>query len=93
MKMKMKTLLPILLTIPLALSSCSSEPEPSADKSSDEAVGTYPLSTCVVSDEDLGSMGEPVIYDHEGTTVKFCCKQCLPKFKKDPEKYLAKLKK
>jgi len=53
----------------------------------------YPLDTCVVSGEKLGSMGEPFVITHEGTEVRFCCDGCLPKFKKDPAKYLAKLKK
>ena len=54
---------------------------------------SYPLKTCVVSGEELGGMGDAVTLVHEGTTVKFCCKDCIPKFKKDPAKYLAKLKK
>jgi len=53
---------------------------------------TYPLKNCVVSGEPLGSMGDAVTLVHEGTTVKFCCDSCLPKFKKDPTKYIAKLK-
>ena len=41
-------------------------------------------------------MGSPVdfVYKQEGKTdrlVKFCCKQCVGKFKKDPAKYLGKL--
>lgn len=52
---------------------------------------TYPLSTCAVAGKTLGSMGAPVIHIHEGRQVKFCCKGCLPSFKKDPAKYLAKV--
>jgi hypothetical protein len=51
----------------------------------------YPLKTCVVSGEDLGSMGNPVVIVHDGREVKFCCKSCVKQFKKDPEKYLKKL--
>tara|TARA_B110000116_G_scaffold190237_1_gene165287 strand:- start:111 stop:404 length:294 start_codon:yes stop_codon:yes gene_type:complete len=51
----------------------------------------YPLKVCVVSGEELGGMGEPYIHNHEGVTVKFCCKPCLKKFNKEPEVYLAKL--
>ena len=51
----------------------------------------YPLKTCMVSDNDLGSMGKPVVLVHEGQQIKFCCKPCIKKFKKDPAKYLAKL--
>ena len=52
----------------------------------------YPLKVCVVSGEELGGMGEPYVHEHNGTTVKFCCKPCLKKFNKDPDTYLAKLK-
>ena len=56
-------------------------------------VKPYPLDTCLVSDEKLGSMGKPVVFTHEGQEIKLCCKSCRPKFKKDPAKYLKKLKK
>lgn len=52
----------------------------------------YPLDTCIVSDEKLGGMGKPHVIVHEGQEIKFCCKSCLPKFEKEPAKYLAKLK-
>ena len=58
----------------------------------------YPLKTCVVSGESLtdSGMGDPVVHVHkeEGKadrTVVFCCKMCVPKFKKEPAKYLAKI--
>jgi hypothetical protein len=51
----------------------------------------YPLSTCIVSDEKLGSMGEPYVFVHEGQEIKLCCKGCLKDFQREPEKYLAKL--
>jgi YHS domain-containing protein len=50
----------------------------------------WPLDTCVVSGEKLGSMGDPIIKLHEGREVRFCCKGCVGMFEKDPEKYLAK---
>lgn len=50
----------------------------------------YVLNTCVVSGGELGSMGEPVVLVHEGREVKFCCEGCVPKFKEDPAKHLAK---
>ena len=52
----------------------------------------YPLKVCVISGEDLGSMGEPCVHEHNGTIVKFCCEPCLDDFNEDPDKYLAKLK-
>jgi YHS domain-containing protein len=48
----------------------------------------YPLETCVVSGEKLGSMGEPVDYRYQGRLVRLCCRGCIGTFEKDPEKYL-----
>ncbi len=48
----------------------------------------YPLSTCVISGEKLGSMGEPVTYTYKGQEIKACCSMCINKIKEDPEKYL-----
>jgi YHS domain-containing protein len=56
-----------------------------------EPAKNYPLDTCVVSGEKLGSMGKPIVHTHEGKQVQFCCKSCLPKFQKDPAKYLKKV--
>ena len=58
------------------------------------ATATYPLDTCVVSGEKLdGDMGKQVdyVYKEDGKPerlVRFCCKDCIAKFKKDPAKYL-----
>lgn len=57
------------------------------------ARAAYPLDTCVVSNDELGMMGEPVefIYRQEGQPdrlLRFCCKDCVADFKKDPAKYL-----
>jgi len=51
----------------------------------------YPLKTCLVSGEELGSMGNPISIVLEGQTIQFCCDNCVPKFRKDPEKYIAKM--
>lgn len=51
----------------------------------------YPLDVCVVSGQKLGSMGDPVILEHQGREVRLCCPNCTADFKKDPEKYMKKL--
>lgn len=51
----------------------------------------YPLTTCIVSGEKLGEMGKPVLINHQGQQIGFCCESCVGKFRKDPSKYLAKL--
>lgn len=60
------------------------------------AIAAYPMNTCVVSGDELdgGSMEKPVnyVYKVEGQPdrlVRFCCKDCVRDFKKDPAKYLA----
>lgn len=55
------------------------------------AAKPYPLKTCLVTDNDLDSMGDEVSIIYQGQTVKFCCKPCEKKFLRSPEKYLAKL--
>jgi len=53
----------------------------------------YPLNTCLVSGEKLGTMGEPHVINHKGQEIKFCCKGCVKDFNKDPDTYLKKLHK
>ena len=53
----------------------------------------YPLKTCIVTGNDLNSMGDQQSIVHEGQVVKFCCEPCVGKFKKHPAKHLAKLPK
>jgi len=52
----------------------------------------YPLKTCIVSDEKLGSMGDPIVDVYNGQQIKFCCKSCVADFKKEPQKFMAKIK-
>jgi YHS domain-containing protein len=53
----------------------------------------YPTDTCVVLDEKLGSMGDPVKLVHNNRLVQFCCAGCVGTFKDDPDAYLKKLDK
>jgi YHS domain-containing protein len=52
---------------------------------------SYPLETCVVTGEKLGSMGDPVDYVYNNQLVRFCCGGCIGAFEKEPDKYLKKL--
>jgi hypothetical protein len=76
---------------------CNMAAAPTADQDAwlAKAKAAYPLDTCVVSDEKLegGDMGAPVdfVYKQEGKPdrlVRFCCKNCIKKFNKEPAKYL-----
>ena len=53
------------------------------------AADDYPLTTCVVSGDALGTMGEPIKRVIAGREVRFCCEACIAEFEKDPAKYLA----
>lgn len=53
----------------------------------------YPLKKCVVSDEDLGSMGDYIRFAYKGQEMKVCCKPCVKKFQKNPTKYMKLLQK
>ena len=51
----------------------------------------YTLDTCVVSGEKLGEMGKPYAYEYKGREIKFCCKNCVKDFNKEPAKYVKKI--
>lgn len=51
----------------------------------------YPRNTCIVTDNDLGSMGDEQRLVYQGQELKFCCAPCVKKFQANPAKYMAKL--
>ncbi len=51
----------------------------------------YPADVCIVSEEKLGSMGDPIDLVWNNRLVRFCCKGCLKEFHKDPAASIAKL--
>lgn len=58
----------------------------------DKAVGDpYPLATCPVSGEELGGMGDPVVFVHEGREVRLCCASCRKKFDQNAQAILEKV--
>src|SRR2546423_14469523 len=82
-----------LLTVALATVSIIAAPLSSlaADQKSDAKAKPYPLKTCIISGEKLESMDKPYVYVYEGREIKFCCKDCVKDFKKDPAKYVKKI--
>ena len=61
-----------------------------------KARANYPLKTCLVSDEPLGSMGDAVAYVHKAAgkpdrVIFVCCEGCIDDFKVDPAKFLKKV--
>lgn len=91
--MKNLTLYTVLSLPFLALVACEKETAaPQAEaKAGSEDPKPYPLEVCLVSGEELGSMGEPVSVVHKGQEILFCCEQCLPEFEKDPDALVSKL--
>jgi hypothetical protein len=75
--------LPVLALVLFA--ACASGP--SAD------VIPYTSDLCIVTDNKLGSMGDPVVKVYGNQEVKFCCRPCVKEFEEDQERFLAKLKK
>jgi hypothetical protein len=53
--------------------------------------GGYPLKVCIVTDNDLNSMGDEQVRVYNGQQIKFCCEPCVAKFEKNKARYLAKL--
>ncbi len=74
--MKNKILIALLITATLILASCATTKYEHA----------YPLDICLVSDNELGSMGKVITKVYKGQEIKLCCKPCVKKFDEDPEK-------
>jgi hypothetical protein len=79
----MKTIITLVTTVLLA--SC-------AGTGTSATVKPYPLDTCIVTDNKLGSMGTPITKVYGDQQVKFCCKPCIAKFENNPERYLTKIR-
>ena len=99
---KFSVLLALILAAGTPLAFADHADKPAGQVESDAAWLTkakagYPLKTCAVSGEELGAgMGDAVdyVYKQAGQPdrlVRFCCEMCLPKFKKDPAKYLKQI--
>ena len=64
---------------------------PTSSATKDAKVIPYPLTKCVVSDEKLGGdMGKPITLVYKEQEMKFCCKDCVKDFNKDPQKWMKK---
>lgn len=90
-----------LLALSLAFAATAGTASPKAAPKSDAEIiaaarATYPLKTCLVADEPLGSMGEAVGYIHRAPgkpdrVIFVCCEGCIDDFKADPAKFLKKV--
>lgn len=94
MKSNLRTVLIffVALTVgPMLFAASPANPSKNSDAKSAPSSKPYPLKVCIVTDNDLDSMGDESSLIHEGQTVKFCCPPCEKKFLKNPARYLAKL--
>jgi YHS domain-containing protein len=87
---KLKILTTIALTVPFLTLPFASL---AGDTNSAAATPPKPdkLTTCPVSGEKLGEMGNPYVFVYQGQEVKLCCSGCKKDFDKDPAKYLKKI--
>jgi len=95
--MNIRILLPTLLlaALPASLTLAADAKKTDAEIIN-AARASYPLKTCLVSNEPLGSMGEAAGHIHRAAgkpdrVVFFCCAGCSDDFKADPTKFLKKL--
>ncbi len=51
----------------------------------------YPLESCAVSGEELGSMGDPIDLVHGTRLVRLCCAGCVKGFRADPAATMTKI--
>lgn len=51
----------------------------------------YPLTTCIVSGEKLGSHGTPLDIVFHNRLVRLCCQGCLAEFERAPDPFIKKL--
>ena len=85
MKTKLKTILSSFLAALALVVSGSMTTASAADPK------PYPRNTCIVSGEELGSMGKPVTVVKDGQEFKLCCKGCMKKFEKNADQYVKEL--
>lgn len=67
------------------------DPHAAGETKSSRPSDPYPLSTCPVSGEKLGEMGDPVVKTYEGREVRFCCSGCIEKFESAKTDYWKKI--
>jgi YHS domain-containing protein len=87
----------LIKSLSLVVATLSLVAGPLAGLAADQTTGKksdvkpYQLDKCMVSDEKLGEMGKPFVFDYKGQEIKLCCKSCKKDFDKNPEKFIKKM--
>ena len=64
---------------------------PTTEPATQPSASAQPINKyCAVDRND--PVDPKVTYLYQGKVIGFCCEDCIPKFKKDPEKYVKDLK-
>lgn len=93
-KITIALLLSLSGLVPAAMSQAPAKPAaaaPAVDPAVRAQLPSYPLETCVVSGEKLGSMGAPIEHLVDGRLIRLCCKGCVKDVDKDPKAAIAKV--
>jgi hypothetical protein len=77
---------PALLIAAILLAAA---PGGAAEEAAPGAIKPYPLEACVVSNDKIDPQVPPLVYN--GQEYRFCCRGCIKKFNREPDKYAARL--
>lgn len=79
----------VAISSALVLAACAS----TSNNTGGGAVRPYPFDTCIVTDNALGSMGDPITKVYDGQEIKFCCEPCVAEFEANQAEFRKKLPK
>jgi len=81
----------ILMLAATCLVGCAAHNSPQSSDSAQLTSGGKPVNTyCAINTSDKVDSTVTTVY--KGQVIGFCCQDCIDEFKKDPDKYVAKMK-
>lgn len=84
----MKPSIPFLFAAFCTMAAFAADPAPQKPAAATRAdAGQATNTVCPVSGDKVGSVGKPVYVEYHGKRIAFCCKDCVKKFYKNPDKY------
>lgn len=94
MKIRFSLLSIVILAAGVVFAADNKVPAPTEAETMAKARATYPLKTCVVTDEALTGEAVEILHREAGKPdrlIRFCCEGCIEDFKADPAKFLKKI--